>query len=184
MTRQARCRLALLLLIVVLGCRRDNRSAGTVMKEFLDEFYSGRAQVDMMSVVEEFTEWPDFAAGNVTQIAKDRDIRLVNESDNESNFEVRFKVIAEERNGKVEIGEADVVQTFRLRRRRGQWRILEPIFIPCVSVAGELERLKAAITDASERIEKKDFTEATGRDYFETLISNARASIQLLESHR
>ena len=136
------------------------------MRDFLDEFYSGRAQADVTKVVDKYTEWPDFARGNAIQIARDRDIRLVNESDSESNFEVRFKVIGDESNGKVELQETDVVQTFRLRRHRRQWKIMEPIFIPCISVEGELSRLKAAIPNTPD----------------ETFLSNARAAIALLES--
>ena len=144
-------------------------------------FYSGRAQSNIKTVVNKFTEWPDFAVGNALQIATGQDIRLVTENGEEATFEVRFKVIGEESLAKVEVGETEVVQTYRLRRRRGQWRILEPIFIPCISVAGELTRLRAAIENAQSRIAKNDFTKATPREYFETLISNAHTSIALLE---
>ena len=154
------------------------------MKEFVEEFYSGRAQANMTAVVTKYTEWPDFATGDSAQIAASQDIRLVTENGDEATFEVRFKVIGEERLAKVEVGEIEVVQTYRLRRRRGQWRILEPIYFPCISVTGELTRLRSVIENASNRIAKNDFTDAAPREHFETLISNARASIATLEPYR
>jgi hypothetical protein len=154
------------------------------MKEFIDEFYSGRAQSNITSVVAKYTEWPDFATGDSVQIATGQDIRLVTEKDDEATFEVRFKVIGEERVAKIEAAESEVVQTYRMRRRRGQWRILEPIYLPCISVTGELTRLRTAIENASNRIAKNDFTDAAPREHFETLISNAHASIALLEPYR
>jgi hypothetical protein len=175
---------AITLSLVLLACRSDNRNAGDVLKMFVDEFYSGQAQSNFTAVVNKYTDWPDFVVGNATQIAKERDMRLVTENGDEARFEVRFKVIGEENLAKVELGDTEVVQTYRLRRRRGQWRILQPIHIPCVSVEGELTRLKAAIENASDRIAKKDFTETATREHFETLIANAQASIALLERYR
>ena len=172
------------LLFLLFACRSDDRNAGEVLKAFIDEFYSGQAQSDMTTVLNNYTEWPDFAVGNAIQIATSQDMRLVTENGEEATFEVRFKVIGEESHAKIEVGESEVVQTYRLRRRRGRWRILEPIYIPCISVAGEVTRLQAAIDDASNRIAKNDFTEGTPRQYFETLISNAHASIALLERYR
>ena len=175
---------AILLLLVLSACRSDNRNAGEVLKVFLEEFYSGPVQSDVASVVSRYTEWPDFVAGNDVQIATGQDIRLVTENSEEAKFEVRFKVIGEESLARVEIGKTEVVQTYRLRRRRGQWRLLEPINIPCISVAAELTRVRAAIESASDRIAKNDFTAGAPREYFETLISNAHASIALLERYR
>lgn len=136
----------------------------------------------MTSVVNKYTTWPDFAIGNAVQIATEQDIRLVRENGEEATFEIRYKVVAEESHAKVEIGETEVVQTYRLRRRRGQWRILEPINIPCISVSGEITRLQAAIQNASNQIAKNESTQAQ-RQYFDTLISNAQASITLLERY-
>jgi hypothetical protein len=177
-------RIAISFLLLLCACRGDDRNAGETLKAFVDEFYSGQAQSDMTSVLNQYTEWPDFAVGNATQIATNQDIRLVTESGDEAAFEVRFKVIGEQSLGKVELKETEVVQSYRLRRRRGRWRILQPIQIPCISVAGELTRLRAAVEDATRRIAAGDFTEANPREYFETLISNAQTSIALLERYR
>ena len=136
----------------------------------------------MTPLVNKYTEWPDFAVGNTVQIATDRDIRLVTENGEEATFEVRYKVVGEESLGKVEVGETEVVQTYRLRRRRGQWRILQPINIPCISVAGEVTRLRAALENASNQLAKNDST-AAPREQLESFIANAHASIELLERH-
>ncbi len=134
----------------------------------MDEFYSGRAQANLPAIVSKYTEWPEFAVGNAVQIATAPDIRLIRENGDEATFEVRSKVIGEESLAKVEIGETQVVQRYRLRRRRGQWRLLEPINIPCISVDGELTRLRTAIEKATDQ----------------TVVSNAKASIELLERYR
>jgi hypothetical protein len=170
--------------VALFACRGDNRSAAATLKDFLDEFYSGQAQSDMTSALDRYTEWPDFVVGNAAQIATEQDIRLVAESAEEATFEVRYKVIGEENLGKLEMKETQVIQSYRLRRRRGQWRILQPIQIPCVSVAGELTRLRTSIENATKRIGASDFTAVNSREYFETLISNANASIALLERYR
>jgi hypothetical protein len=169
---------------VLVACRSDKTNAGETLKAFVDEFYSGRAQSDMTPVVNKYTEWPDFAVGNTVQIATDRDIRLVTENGEEATFEVRYKVVGEESLAKVELGETEVLQTYRLRRRRGQWRILQPINIPCISVSGEIDRLRAAIENASNQLAKNDSREAGPRAHFETVISNGHASIALLERYR
>ena len=176
-------RLLIALFLVLSGCRADKRNSADVLKAFADEFYSGQAQADITPIVSRYTDWPDFVVGSTVQIATSRDIRLVLENGDEAEFEIRFKVAGEETLGKVEPEEMDVVQTFRMRRRRGQWRILEPINIPCISVAGELTRLKALGEDAARRIASDDFTRIKTREYFESVISNAHASITLLEGY-
>ena len=67
--------LAISLLVVLFACRSQKTNAGAVMKEFVEEFYSGRAQPNMTAVVAKYTEWPDFATGDSVQIAKAQDIR-------------------------------------------------------------------------------------------------------------
>lgn len=183
MGRKHATSIAVTLLLALLACRSDNRNAGETLKAFVDEFYSGRAQSDMTPVINKYTEWPDFAVGSTVQIATDQDIRLVTENGEEATFEVRYKVVGEESLGKVQVGETEVVQTYRLRRRRGQWKILQPINIPCVSVAGEVTRLRGVIENASNQLAKNDST-AAPREHFESLISNAHASIALLERYR
>jgi hypothetical protein len=182
--RTYRLAIALSLFLMPFACRSDDTNAVEALRAFLDEFYLGRAQSNFTSVINKYTEWPDFAVGNVVQIATSQDLRVLREDGEEAAVEVRYKVIGEESLAKIEIVETEVVQTYRLRRRRGRWWILEPIFIPCVSVAGEMTRLRATIETASKRIAESDFSELTPREYFETLIANAQASIALLERHR
>ena len=150
---------------------------------FLDEFYSGRAYSNITAVVEKYTEWPDFGPGDSITIARDRNVRVVAQTDDTVEVEVKFAVVGEESGGKTEFHQNELTQVYRLKKRGVDWKIQEPIYIPCISISAQVDRLREFIQSESERIAKGDLTTIV-KEYSERLITEIRASITVLEAHR
>jgi hypothetical protein len=157
--------------------------ASAVVNSFVGEYYAMRVS-NLSAFLNKYTDWPDFGPGDSVKIASRYSTRMLNRTDKTAQVEVTFKTIGEESLGKIAIKEVQDIQTYNLEKRKGAWRIVEPIQMPYVSVVAEIKELREFDNFALKRLQAGNFTNAEPEDYFRTVRENIKESLTALERYQ